>query len=183
MKKIITIITLLAVVGFGISSIVKASTDVVTATVTIAAATVSLDVDAFVYGKGTCGSLTLGTSDQQKFSEILCKDSAEDNDGAPAIITATVGSTGTDLNITGANATGSGDNSWSIEGTAGVDEYVHKFKENASWVALTTEAVTLKEEVLAAGTVTFDLEIFTPTVVGTAEEMSIPVTVTAVASE
>ncbi len=178
MKKLIAVITLMAVVGMGVSSVVKANDHeaAVTATVTIAAATVTINPTAFDYG-------TLGTGDTEKYSEVY---DSGDNEGDenPALVTATVGDVGTTLNIRGADATGTGDN-WTLSGTVGADQYIHKFQEGGegSFVALTTEAQTLDENVPAEVTATFDLEISTPSSVSKAEGMSVPVTVIAVAGE
>ena len=171
MKQLFASICILAIVGMMVGMVmgvmVNAAEDSVTATVTIEAISiVSVVPSSFDYG-------SLGTNATTTFKIA--------SSTATGIIV-TNGSTAADYKIKGSNTTG-GSTHWTLNATAGENQYVHRFEESvaATWTTLTAENQTLKSAVAADGTVEFDLEINTPTIssdVGV--EKSVPVTVVAV---
>ena len=84
-----------------------------------------------------------------------------------------------DLNIRGTNS-----DTWTLSGTAGANQYVHKFSKDSgiSWTALTTSGQTLAIDIGTTGTQTFDLQITTPTSSADYIEHSVDVTIIAIAS-
>ncbi len=96
------------------------------------------------------------------------------------------GNVNEDLNIKGQNST-----DWTLAGSAGVDQYIHKFctatcgtegTPGAGFTALTTSYASLGTTIAASGTKTFDLLINTPTSSTHFTSESVDVTVQAVAS-
>jgi hypothetical protein len=87
-----------------------------------------------------------------------------------------------DLNIRGQNSA-----NWTLAGTAGANQYAHKFcittcDSSPTWTALTTSYQTLQTSVAASGTKVFDLQILVPSSSATYTQESLTVTVQAVAS-
>lgn len=88
-----------------------------------------------------------------------------------------------DLNIRGTNSTG-----WTLAGSTGSDQYVHKFCSSScgspptNFTALTTSYQTLGASVTASATRTFELQLTTPNPSTVYTQQSVDVTVQAVAS-
>jgi hypothetical protein len=83
------------------------------------------------------------------------------------------------LNIRGADST-----NWTLAGTAGADQYIHKFctsncDSSPTWTALTTSNQTLAASVAADGTQVFDLQITVPSTSSSFDAETITVTVQA----
>lgn len=83
-----------------------------------------------------------------------------------------------DFNIKGADTA-----SWTLAGTIGPNQYLHKFSTNggSNWTALTTTYQTLASNIAASGTQNFDLQITAPTSSSSYAEQTASVTVQAVA--
>ena len=174
MKKIfssIASITLIALVGMMVAGLVQAAEDTVTATVTVAYASVSIDQD-FAYGaiapNTASSTVTLW---------------------AGAGITATNGGSISDFDIYGANTTGSG-SGWTLAANTTGNNYMHQFCNDTdndcstpstgyTGNELTISPATLKANVAAAGTVAFQLQITTPTTATDYSQQSSVVTVQA----
>lgn len=172
MKKYVTNIQILAVIGWVVLSMTAgfaqaATTAAVTATVTVQNVSVTVSDGTVPYG-------TLATNTAK--STIT----ADLND----LQTATNGGNVTeDLNIKGQNTA-----AWTLGATAGADQYIHQFctatcsSPPTNFTALTTSYQTLKTSLAASGTQTFDLRIVTPTSSTSFTQQSVDVTVQAVAS-
>lgn len=96
------------------------------------------------------------------------------------------GNVAEDFNVKGQDAVGS-TQSWTLAGTAGSAQYVHKFctavctSPPTNYTALTTSYATLVLNVAKDGTQTFDLFINTPTATTDFTSHAVDVTVQAVA--
>ena len=176
-KQFIASLCVLAIVGMAVGVGVEAG-DTVTATVTPETVEVTIDPATFDYG-------IMGTSSTEQYSAIY--DSGNNIGlGYPSLVTATVGNTGTDLNIRGVNATGAGSYIWTLDGSGiGPNQYMHAFTNTSGVTSgnLTAVSQTLEIGVIANGSATFDLQISTPSTVTEVETMSVPVTVVAVTAE
>lgn len=141
------------------------ATDNVTVTVTLQNVAVSVSDGTVAYG-------TLNTSDSEDTTTNGIDDSqTATNDGNVAV----------DLNILGSDTS-----AWTLESSAGADQYVHNFctsdcDSSPTWTDLTTNYQTLASSVSPSGSQAFDLEINTPTSTGTFAEQNADVTVQAVA--
>jgi hypothetical protein len=154
---------------FGVFALpIHASTSAtVTATVTVQNISVSVSDGTVVYG-------TLGLN------------SSAGTNGTDTQTATNNGNVTEDLLIRGQNTA-----AWTLTGSAGDNEYVHRFcnasAQNCStpptnYDALTTNNQTLSSSVSASGTVDFDLHITTPSTSSSFVEQSVDVTVTATAS-
>jgi hypothetical protein len=167
-------ITQLAVVSLlGIAVVLSAqaaSSDSITATVTVQNVSVSLDQASFGYGsmQANTSSSTLGLW------------------GGAGIVATNDGNLTEDFDIYGANTGG-----WTLAGSAGADAYVHQFCNDTdnncstpptNYTAMTTSPQTLKNNIGTSGTVAFQLRITTPNPSTVFTEQSASVTVQASAS-
>lgn len=138
-----------------------ADTAAVTATVTVQNISVAVSDGSVAYG-----TLSLNTSAGTNGTDTQ----TATNDGN---VTA-------DLNIRGQNTAG-----WTLAGTAGANQYVHRFctatcgTPPTNYTALTTSYQTLAASVATSGTQTFDLHITTPTSTASYTQQSVDVTVQA----
>ncbi len=164
----ILILTLIFVCNATIT--LAAGTATVAATVTLQNVSVSVADGSISYGtlatNVTKTTLSGGLNDQQTATNS--------------------GNITEDLNIKGQNSV-----SWTLSGTAGADQYVHKFciatcgtegTPGAGFTALTTSYAALGTSIAASGTAAFDLLINTPTSSSVFTSQSVDVTVQAVAS-
>lgn len=158
--------------GLLVSSLVSvpiasaATTDSVTATVTVQNVSVSVTDGAVAYGtlaaSGTQDTASGGLDDSQTAT----------NDGNVT----------EDFDIQGQN---SGD--WTLAATQGSDQYFHKFcttdcDGSPTWTALTTSYQALATSVADSGTQVFDLQIGVPSSSSVDTQQSVDVTVQASAS-
>lgn len=140
-----------------------AGTAAVTATVTVQSVSVSVADGTVAYG-----TLAVNTSSGTNGTDTQ---TATNN-----------GNIAEDLNIRGQNTA-----NWTLAGSAGADQYVHKFcvascgSAPTNFTALTTSYQALGSNVAAAGTQTFDLYLTTPTSSTNFSQQSVDVTVQAVA--
>ena len=137
-------------------------------------ATVTLQNESVTVSDGTISYGTLSTSTAK--STIA----ADLND------TQTVtnnGNVAEDLSIRGQDSA-----NWTLAGTAGANQYVHKFctatcsSPPTNFTALTTSNATLATNVAASGTQTFELQITTPSSSTSFAQQSVDVTVLATAN-
>jgi hypothetical protein len=155
-----------AAVLIGSNIVFGAGTADVTATVTVQNVSVTVSDGTVAYGtvaaSGNKDTTSSGTDDSQ---------TATNN-----------GNVTEDLNIRGQNSA-----NWTLAGTAGANQYAHKFcittcDSSTTWTALTTSYQTLQTSVAASGTKVFDLQILVPSSSATYTQESLTVTVQAVAS-
>ena len=154
--------------------VVQSATDAtVTATVTVQNVQMTLSQTDFEYGtmSSNTASSTVGLF------------------AGAGIIATNTGNVNSDFDIYGANTgTGKAGNGWDLLGTAGTDEYIHKFCNDtdndctiptgqANYSALTTSPGVLKNVVAGSGTVAFQLQITTPNPSTKFTVQSVPVTV------
>ena len=166
--QLLTIVSILLVVGItSFSRVVHAATtDTVTATVTVQNISISVSVSDGVVAYGTLGTNT-----------------SADTNPADTQIATNNGNITEDFNISGQNSA-----AWTLAAIAGADNYVHKFCNAAcgnpptNYTALTTSYQTLATAVAPSGTKTFDLYITTPTSSSSFTQQSVSVTVQAVAN-
>jgi hypothetical protein len=143
-----------------------AGTDSVSATVTVQNVSVAVSDGTVTYG-------TLATSTTEDTTSGGLNDSqTAQNDGNVTI----------DLNIRGQDSA-----NWTLAGTAGSDQYRHRFctsncDASPTWTALTTNYQNLAQDVASSGTQVFDLELSTPTSSSNFSQQSVDVTVQAVAA-
>jgi len=140
-----------------------AGTATIAATVTVQNISVSVSDGTIAYG-------TLGSN------------SSAGTNGTDTQTATNNGNVAEDFNIKGQNS-----GSWTLGGTAGADQYVHKFctatcgSAPTNYTALTTSYQALANSVAASGTQTFDLYITTPNPSTVFTQQSVDVTVQAVA--
>ena len=173
MKKIISFVMLVALFGMSIAGLAQAATEgTVTATVTVLYTSVSLDHTTFDYG-----TVAANTA-----SSTLALWS-----GAGIVATATGALT--DLDIKGANTTGSG-TGWTLAGNTTGNNYMHQFCNDTdnncttpptSYSALTASYAALDTGITNGGTVAFQLNITTPTTPTDFSQQSSVVTILATA--
>jgi hypothetical protein len=173
MKKLISSITLVALIGMIVAVGAGASdTDSVLATVTVETVSISVEDGTVAYG-----TLAVNTSESTLLAELNDMQIAT-NDGNVT----------EDFNIMGTDSTG-----WELStSTNGVDQYVHKFCNDTdndcdtpptNYTAMDEGSYTaLDTDIVADGTVDFQLRITTPTLSTSAAEQSVDVTVQAVES-
>ncbi len=144
-----------------------ATTGSVTATVTTQ--NISLTVTD---GAVTYGTLNANTSKSTITADLNDLQTATNN-----------GNVAEDFNIKGQNST-----NWTLAGTSGSDQYVHKFcittcaAPPTNFTALTTSYQALATNKAASGTQTFDMQITTPSPSTVYTQQSVDVTVQAVAN-
>jgi len=166
MKKLISSISVLALVGLSVAVAVGAAETSVTATVTVENIAISIDDGTVTYG-------------------VLLADTSEDTITLTDTQTVTNdGNVSVDLDIKGKDSA-----SWTLSATnAGTDNYVHKFcsatcdSPPTNYAALTTSYQDLANGVSAPGTQDFDLEITTPATSTNFDSQSVDVTVLATAA-
>lgn len=148
-------------------TIYAADTQNINATVTVQNISVAVSDGSIAYGTLAVGSsndtTTAGVNDSQTAT----------NDG----------NISEDFNIRGFNIGGS----WTLAGTAGVDQYVHSFcvtncDVSPTWTPLTVSYQQLADAVAVSGNQTFDLKITVPTSTSTFTQQTAQVTVQAVAN-
>jgi hypothetical protein len=173
MKQFFSLISLIALVGMAVAGLANAATtDTVTATVSISFASVTLDQDSFSYG-------TMNTNSASSTITLW----------GGIGITATNGGSTSDFDIYGANTTGSG-TGWTLAANTTGNNYMHRFcndtdndcatpPTNYTGNELTTSPATLKASVPNAGTVSFQLQLTTPTTPTDVSQQSAVVTVQA----
>lgn len=166
-KKLLTIASLLSLSLFLVLSnlpVQAATTATVTATVTVQNVSVTVSDGTVAYG-----TLALNTSSGTNGSDTQ---TATNN-----------GNVAEDLLIKGQNTA-----SWTLGGTAGANQYIHRFCTSScasaptNYTALTTSNQTLSSAVASSGTATFDLYITTPTSSASYTQQSVDITITASAS-
>lgn len=169
MKRIFTVVigcALLIVTLILKGAVQAANTATVAATVTVQNVSVTVADGSVAYG-------TLGANSSK--STIA----SDLNDGQTA---SNNGNVSEDLNIKGQNS-----GSWTLAGSADVDQYVHRFCTSSctspptGYTALTTNYQTLSSDLAASGTQGFDLQITTPTSSSSYSQQSVDVVVQAVA--
>lgn len=143
-----------------------ASSANVTATVTIQNVSVSVSDGSVAYG-----TVSSGGNEDTTLSGVDDTQTAT-NDGNVA----------EDLNIRGADSS-----NWTLAGSAGADQYAHKFcttdcDGTPTWTALTTSNQSLAASVSSSGTQDFDLQFLAPSSSSTFTQESLTVTVQASAS-
>jgi hypothetical protein len=166
MSKILLPTLILVFTGLVLSSLRAGAAETATVTATVTAQNVSVTVSD---NSVTYGTMSLGSSK----STITLSDTQ----------TATnAGNITSQLNIKGQNSTG-----WTLAGTAGSDQYVHKFctascsTPPTNYTALTVNYQTLSASIAASGTQDFDLELTVPNSSSTYTQQSVDVIVQAVA--
>ena len=166
MSKILLPTLILVFTGLVLSSLRAGAAETATVTATVTAQNVSVTVSD---NSVTYGTMSLGSSK----STITLSDTQ----------TATnAGNITSQLNIKGQNSTG-----WTLAGTAGSDQYVHKFctascsTPPTNYTALTVNYQTLSASIAASGTQDFDLELTVPNSSTTYTQQSVDVIVQAVA--
>lgn len=168
MKSFIATITVLVLLGMLVGTAARAGTEAtVAATVTVQNISVSV----------SDGTVTYGTLGQNVTADT------EPADGQTAT---NDGNITEDFNIKGQNSA-----NWTLAGTAGSDQYIHRFcNDTASdcttpptnYTALTTSYQTLAASVATSGTRLFQLQINTPNPSTVFTQQSVDVIVQAVAS-
>ena len=151
MKKITSTVMPIVFVGMLVATIAQAAaTATVTATVTVQNISISVSDGSITYG-----TLSSNTSTSTLSSGVNDMQTATNNGN----ITET-------FNIKGQNSA-----NWTLAGTAGSDQYVHKFCNDTdldcatpppNYTALTTNYQMLDTVITTSGTVNFQLEITTP---------------------
>lgn len=172
MKKIFSLVLLVSLFGVTIASLAQAANSAnVTASVTITYASVTLDNSSFSYG----------TMSANTASSTLSLWSG-------AGITATNGGSVSDFDIYGADTTSSGGSGWTLAADSTGNNYIHRFCNDSdndcsapitNYTAMTTNPQELKAAVPNAGTVSFQLQITTPTTPTDVNEQSAVVTIQA----
>ncbi|HDQ16668.1 MAG TPA: hypothetical protein ENN31_00930 [Candidatus Vogelbacteria bacterium] len=171
MKKVKSFLALVGIFALSVMlvspMVVASDTDIVSATVTIETAAISVDDGTVEYGIMALNS-TSSTYDLSQTQTVT-------NEGNVSI----------DINIRGTSTT-----SWTLAGTNGSEQYVHKFcnatitdcSDTGNYTALTTSYATLDTGVATSTGISLDLEITTPTATADFTQQSADVTVQAVAS-
>lgn len=168
MKSFLTLVSIFTLSIMLVSPMVIASdTDVVSATVTIESVAVSVAPGTVSYGTMALNSSTSTNG--------LAQTQTVTNDGNVDV----------DINIRGTSTA-----SWTLSGTNGSEQYVHKFCNATTtdcsiagnYTALTTSNATLDTSVSSSVGIGLDLEITTPTATTDYTQQSADVTVQAVAS-
>lgn len=143
-------------------SVLATDTGTVTCTVTVQNISISVSDGTITYG-------TLGQNSTTNTCTLTDTQTATNN-----------GNVTEDFNIKGQDST-----SWTLAGTAGSDQYTHKFSTATcptfTGTALTTSYQSLATGIAESGTQDFDLEINTPNPSTVYTEQSVDITVQAVA--
>jgi hypothetical protein len=174
MKKLLGSIGVVGLIGIFVWSGVKAA-DTATVAATVTVQNISVSVAA--------GTITYGTLGQNSTKSTIPADLNDQQ---------TVTNNGNlteDFNIRGQNSA-----NWTLAGTAGSDQYIHRFCEGSgsgggpcespvtNFTALTTSYQTLATAIAADGTKTLNLHINTPNPSTVFTQQSVDVTVQAVAN-
>lgn len=144
----------------------------------IAMAASSASVAATVTVQNVSVTVSPGTV---AYGTLAVNSSSSTNPGSTQTVTNN-GNVAEDITIKGQNST-----NWTLGGTAGVNQYVHKFcistcgTPPTNYTALTTSYQALATNIAASGTQTFDLDITTPTSSTSFTQQSVDVTVLAAA--
>jgi hypothetical protein len=167
MKMKIIAFLLLVIPYITVVSVAQAATSAtVAATVTVQNVSVSVSDGSVSYG-----TLATSTAKSTIPADLNDLQTATNN-----------GNVAEDFNIKGQNSTG-----WTLAGSAGADQYVHKFCTGTcgtpptNFTALTTNYQTLGTAIASSGTKTFDLQITTPSSSTSFTAQSVDVIVQAVA--
>ena len=166
-KSFLSFLSLVALLlGVLAPTLMAATSDSVSATVTAANISVTVTDGTVAYGS----LATSATADTA--SGDLDDSQTATNDGNVT----------QDFDIAGQNST-----DWTLAASAGSDQYTHKFCKtdcdgSPTWVALTTSYQELATSVAADGTQVFDLQIGTPSTNTSSDAQSVDVTVLASAS-
>ena len=118
------------------------------------------------------------------YTNVPLKALSRDPDGVPTLCAENNGSGKEDFEIRGADAESVGGNKWTLESSAGADQYAHKraVVEGGvvgTFVSLTTTAVEFANDIEVGGKSEFRLRIDTPTESSSYEEHTTTVTVIA----
>lgn len=165
-KYVVEVFGLLVVLAMSVFSGIAdaATTATVTATVTVQNVSVTVSDGTVAYG-------TLGTN------------SSAGTNGSDTQTATNNGNVTSDLSIKGQNTA-----AWTLAGSAGADQYVHRFciatcaSAPTNFTALTTNYQTLASGKAASATQTFDLYLTTPTSSTSFTQQSVDVLVLAAAS-
>jgi len=169
MKKTIVCLSYISVLCLSIFFLQKAraaTTATVTATVTYQSVSVTVSDGVVAYG-----TLAASGSRSTIASEANDQQTATNN-----------GNVAEDLNIKGTNTA-----AWTLAGSAGSEQYVHKFcitscgTPPTNYTALTTDYQTLGTDIALSGTKVFDLQITVPSSTSTYTQQNADITVQAVA--
>lgn len=167
MKKItasLFCIVFALVIVFGVHKVNAAGTATVTATVTVQSVSVTVSDGTVAYG-------------------TLAVNASAGTNGSDTQTATNNGNVAEDFNIRGQNTA-----NWTLAGSAGADQYAHRFctatcaSAPTNYTALTTSYQSLGTGIAASGTRTFDLYLTTPTASTNFSQQSVDVTVQAVAS-
>lgn len=167
MLKQITFALIFAIILMAGGAVLAADTANVTATVTVQNVSVSVSDGSVSYG-------TLGQNSAQTTLALSDTQTATNN-----------GNVAESLNIKGVDST-----NWTLAGTAGSDQYVHRFCNDTdldcttaptNYTALTTNYATLDTNITLSGTVDFQLQINTPNPSTNFTEQTVSITVQAIA--
>ena len=161
MKSLIASIAILALVGLVVGVVAQAQEAAVTATVTVQNVTISVDDGVVEYG-------TLASNTSKDTLTLTDTQTVTNN-----------GNVNVDLDIRGQDS-----NNWTLAGTTGTDQYIHKFSTNSfsTSSALTTSNQPLTTGIVPTGTQDFDLQITTPNPSTVFDSQSVNITVVATAS-
>lgn len=175
MKDLVLSSVILVLAGLAITGVTSAGdTDSVAGSVLVANISVSLDQSSFGYG-------TVNNNTASSTLQLW---------GGAGITATNDGNMTEDFDIYGANTTSAG-GTWTLAGTTGSDQYIHKFCNDTdndctspptSYTALTGSPQTFKNSISTSGTATFQLQITTPNPDTTAIQQNASVTVQASAS-
>lgn len=174
MKKLFSLVALVSLFGMTLAGLAQAANSAnVTASVTITYASVTLDNASFSYG-------TMSANTASSTLSLW----------GGAGITATNGGSVSDFDIYGANTTSSG-TGWTLASDNTGNNYIHRFCNDSdndcltpatNYTAMTDSPQELKAAVPNAGTVSFQLQITTPTTPTDVNEQSAVVTIQASAA-
>lgn len=167
MRIILACISLVSIVFVGILGFSSLASAATTATVT---ATVTVQNVSVAVSDGTVSYGTLSTN------------TSAGTNGSDTQTATNNGNVAEDINIRGQDSA-----NWTLGSTAGANQYVHRFcitscgTAPTNYTALTTSYQTLKSNISASGTQTFDLHITTPTSSTNFSQQSVDLIVQAVA--
>lgn len=128
----------------------------------------------------TLQSVSVSVSDGTVDYGVLATNSSAGTNGSDTQTATNNGNVTADLSIRGQDSA-----DWTLETSAGEDQYVHRFctsscnSPTTNYTALTTDNQTLVENLAADATQTFDLYITTPTSSSAFDEQEVNVTVVA----
>jgi len=157
------VLALLSVSAISFGRVRAENTDQVTATVTARNISVSVDNETIAFG-----TIGVGSSADTTAGGVNDSTTATNN-----------GNVTEDINIT---ATDTAD--WTLEAVAGGDQYTMKYcisdcDATPSWISMSTDYVSLKDDLAQSGTQEFDLQVGTPASTADFTQQSISITVQA----